>query len=86
MILLTVPGSTRPSPLAGAIPRNPTDGYTASILVQFAHANYTGTRGLLGGTAGGSFVPAADFGRLPRLRFRVRAGHHAGKQEQGNAK
>ena len=65
---------------------DPTDGYAARILVQFAHANYTGTTDRLGGTAGGSFVPAADFGRLQRLRFRVLAGHHACKQEQGNAK
>ena len=52
--------------LNGAIYRvfNPTDGDTARILVQFAHANYTGTRGLLGGTAGGGFVPAGDFGWL----------------------
>lgn len=42
---------------------DPTDGYTARILVQFADANYTGTTDLLGG-ANGTSIPAADFGWL----------------------
>lgn len=42
---------------------DPTDGYTARILIQFSDDNYTGTDQLLGG-ANGTVVPAADFGWL----------------------
>lgn len=40
---------------------DPTDGYTARILIQFADDNYTADRELLG-AANGGFVANADFG------------------------
>ena len=42
---------------------DPTDGYTARILIQFADDDYTGTTQLLGAAAGGT-VAGADFGWL----------------------
>ncbi len=40
---------------------DPTDGYTARVLIQFADANYTGTTDLVG-AANGGFVQNSDFG------------------------
>ena len=42
---------------------DPTDGYTARVLIQFADQNYTGTTNLLGG-AQGTVVAQSDFGWL----------------------
>lgn len=40
---------------------DPTDGYSAQILIQFADADYTGTT-FLRGAAAGSSIAGADFG------------------------
>ena len=40
---------------------DPTDGYTARVLIQFADDNYTGTLDLIGAAKGAS-VPHSDFG------------------------